>query len=251
MSNTAPLPRAPLPAPSLPADVRAALCLDFDGTLVDIAARPDAITVPAALPDRLARLHRLLDGALVIVSGRGVGDILHWLPTYPGVIIGSHGAEQGERGMALPPPDPTATHMQAAARRFAERHPGLLIEDKPHGVVMHYRAAPALRPEVDDFMATLAQAHPGMTVQPAKMAVELRPEGATKDSALARLLDQPPFAGRLPVYAGDDATDEPAMALCQRRGGLGVKVGTGDTVAQAWLADPAAVARWLDGPTFQ
>ena len=85
-----------------------------------------------------------------------------------------------------------------------------------------------------------------MALQPAKMAVELRPEGSGKDGALARLMEMPPFEGRVPVYAGDDLTDEVAMAEAQARGGFGIKIGEGDTQARHRLPDPAALADWLD-----
>ena len=95
-------------------------------------------------------------------------------------------------------------------------------------------------------MQHLADIHPGMALQPAKMAVELRPAGAGKDRALDLLMAGAPFAGRTPVYAGDDLTDEAAMAHAQARGGFGIKIGAGETVAHYRLADPAALARWLD-----
>lgn len=233
--------------PDLPAD--AALFLDFDGCLVEIADRPDTITVPPALPDRLVRLHARQGGAVALVSGRDVADLRSYLPGFPGVIAGSHGAELSLDGQRI-----EATHGSAldvaqlhrAARELAAAHPAVLIEPKPHGVSLHYRADPALRGFVEEAAATLARAHPGLTQQPAKMAVELRPEGVGKDRALARLMELPDFAGRMPVYAGDDLTDEVAIAEAQARGGIGIKIGEGETVALHRLSDPAALAAWLD-----
>ncbi|SNR55145.1 trehalose-phosphatase [Paracoccus sediminis] len=238
------------PAPGLP-DLTAdtALFLDFDGCLVDIAPRPDAVVIPDGLENRLIRLHDRLDGAVALVSGRDIADLRSWLPGFPGAIAGSHGAELSLDGKAIQTThrielDVAALH-RAAADAVADR-PAILVEPKPHGVAMHYRADPSLRPVVEAAMAQLASAHPGMVLQPAKMAVELRPGGTGKDGALDRLMSAPPFAGRVPVYAGDDLTDEAAMAHAQARGGCGIKIGAGDTVARCRLADPAALAGWLD-----
>lgn len=233
--------------PPLPAD--AALFLDFDGCLVDIAPTPDAVIVSDALADRLTRLHERLEGALALISGRNVEDLRGRFPGFPGVIAGSHGAE-----MSLKPGRIDAAHgiefdllaLHAEARELAAPHPAILVEEKPHGVALHYRADPSLQPVVEAAMEQLAAAYPGLDLQPAKMAVELRPSGVRKDDALARLMTMPPFAGRMPVYAGDDLTDEPAMAAAQDSGGFAIKIGDGDSVARHRLPDPAALSRWLD-----
>ena len=233
--------------PDLPED--AALFLDFDGCLVDIAPRPDAVRIPEALPARLARLHDRLNGALALISGRDIADLRSWLPDFPGVIAGSHGAELSLDGATIHKThdidlDMAALHDDAA--RAASAHPAILVEPKPHGVALHYRADPSLRDVVETAMRRLALDHPGMILQPAKMAVELRPAGTGKGGAVERLLAVPPFAGRRPVYAGDDLTDEEAMAVAQAQGGFGIKIGTGETLAFYRLPDPAAVGQWLD-----
>lgn len=233
--------------PILPPD--AALFLDFDGCLVDIAPRPDAVVIPSGLPARLARLHARLDGAVALVSGRSVAELQAWLPGFPGALAGSHGAELARDGRVIEATHAAVLDTEALHRRAAAAvagHPAILVERKPHGVALHYRADPALRPVVEEVMQHLADIHPGMALQPAKMAVELRPAGAGKDRALDRLMAGAPFAGRTPVYAGDDLTDEAAMAHAQARGGFGIKIGAGETAAHYRLADPAALARWLD-----
>ncbi|WP_295042522.1 trehalose-phosphatase [uncultured Paracoccus sp.] len=237
-----------LPIPVLTSNT--ALFLDFDGCLVDIAPRPDAVVVPPGLPDRLARLHDALDGAVALVSGRDVADLRGYLPDFPGAMAGSHGAELALDGGVIEQThtaDLNVSALHEAAAMAVMAHPAILVEPKPHGVALHYRADPSLRSVVEDAMRHLADAHPDMILQPAKMAMELRPAGTGKDGALDRLMAMPPFAGRVPVYAGDDLTDEVAMARAQALGGHGIKIGTGDTVARFRLADPDALARWLDG----
>ncbi|MFN3273868.1 MAG: trehalose-phosphatase [Paracoccus sp. (in: a-proteobacteria)] len=227
----------------------AALFLDFDGCLVEIAHRPDAVVVTPALTDRLLRLHDRLDGALALISGRNVADLRGHMPGFPGIVAGSHGAEFSPRPGridAAHEADFDVGALHRAARDLAAPHPAVLVEDKPHGVAMHYRSDPALRGFVEETMARLAADNPGLALQPAKMAVELRPQGVGKNDALARMMTMAPFAGRVPVYAGDDTTDEPAMAEAQAQGGFAIKIGDGPTVARHRLPDPAALALWLD-----
>lgn len=233
--------------PDLPDN--AALFLDFDGCLVEIADRPDTITVPEALPVRLVALHDRLNGALALISGRNVADLRQYLPDFPGAIAGSHGAEMALPGGQIDPVDAAALDVEELHRQtrdLAAHDDRLMVEPKPHGVVMHYRAAPEMRDWVEQTMAELSSLYPVLALQPAKMAVELRPRDAGKHRALARLMQMPGFTGRVPVYAGDDLTDEVAIAEAQQRGGFGIKIGEGETGARYRLDDPAALADWLD-----
>lgn len=218
-------------------------CLDFDGTLVGIAPTPDAIIVPPDLPARLSRLSQACGGAFAVVSGRDLATLERFLPGYDGLLVGSHGAElRGLEHDAIDFGDPGP--IQTALAAFAERI-GVLYEKKSHGGALHFRAQPEAEADVAQFVTELAAAHPDFAVQPAKMAFELRPRGASKDRALAVLAQLPVFAGRRPVFFGDDTTDEPALDWAQAQGGYGVKVGPGDSVARYRLPDPAAVHDWL------
>lgn len=232
--------------PPLTAD--RALFLDFDGTLVAIAPRPDAILVPDGLGARLAALQGWLGGALAIVSGRGVAELERYLTGFPGPLIGGHGAEAAPAAWAarLPAADhPDPGPVQAALAAKAGEAEAWLYEEKRHGGVLHYRADPALAEEAAAFATALAARHRGFAVQPAKMAVELRPSSVGKDHALRAVLAHPPFAGRAPVYAGDDTTDEPAMAAALAAGGGAIKIGTGESVAPHRLLGPDDLAEWL------
>ncbi|MEL6464703.1 MAG: trehalose-phosphatase [Pseudomonadota bacterium] len=226
----------------------AAVFLDFDGTLVDLAPTPDAIHIPDALPGLLHALSDRTVGALALVSGRAVVDLANWLPDYTGLIVGGHGAEWRRDGTLRARVDLSQDHLDVlsdAARAFAGTHPALLLEEKPTGLVLHYRAQPNLHDKVTQFTDHLSQTHDQFEAHPAKMAVEMRPRGVGKDLALADLMDMPAFAGRVPVMIGDDTTDEPALAWVQARGGVAIKVGQGDTVANHRLPDPDAVRATL------
>lgn len=219
-----------------------ALYLDFDGTLVEIAPRPDAVRVPEPLPALLERLLHDTCGAVALVSGRTLADLEHFLPDFSGALIGSHGAEmRGAEG--LPPPEGLGD-LQDEVRGIAADS-RLLAEIKARGAALHFRECPDLEDAARAAAEDLAARYPAFALQPAKMAFELKPKGATKAAALERLSAEAPFAGRRPVYLGDDATDEAAFEWVLGRDGLAVKIGEGETLAPYRLSDPSAVLHWL------
>ena len=225
----------------------AALFLDFDGTLVELAETPDAIRVPGALRPLLDRLARKLDGRLAIVSGRAIADLDLYVAT-PGICVaGSHGLElrAADGRTSAPPPVAILEEARAEISAFASGREGLLVEEKPASVALHYRRAPALEGDVANFMAALAE-RTGLAVQNGKMVAELRPPGPTKGDAVRALLAEPGFAGARPVFVGDDITDEDAFEAAAALGGAGILVGPPRASAAHWrLDDVASVSRWL------
>jgi trehalose 6-phosphate phosphatase len=225
-----------------------ALFLDFDGTLVELAEAPGAIAVPSGLAPLLDRLADRLDGRLAIVSGRAVDDLRRHLGGSAAVLSGSHGAElHYADGRSIPvsaPPGLAAA--RESIRRFAAGGDGLLVEDKPAGIALHYRLAPERAEEADAFLEALAE-RSGLALQRGKMVAELRPPGTDKGGALRRLMAEPPFAGARPVFVGDDLTDEHAFEAAAALGGEGVLVGPPRQTAARWrLDDVAAVTAWLE-----
>jgi trehalose 6-phosphate phosphatase len=235
--------RLALPPPGLPPIARTALLLDFDGTLVDIAPTPDSVVVPPDLIASLRALRRRLDGALAVVTGRPVEQVEALLRDAVPTIAGEHGgAIRHAAGEALQrtevPRPPDAWF--AAAARIAAAHPGAMLERKANGFVLHYRAAPALGPVLGEAMAALVDGSDRFVIIPARKAWELRPHGVDKGTAVEAVMRRAPFAGRIPVFIGDDVTDEDGMAAARRHGGVGLRV------ADAF-GTPADVRAWLHG----
>lgn len=226
----------------------AALFLDFDGTLVDLADSPDSIRVPARLGPLLERLRRRLDGRLAIVSGRSLADLERHVPLAGIAFSGSHGLElRFGDGTRLPLSVPIGLDdVRERVTRFAEADAGLLVEEKPAGIALHFRRAPHRAAAAAAFMAGLA-AERGWSVQPGSMVVELRPHGATKGDALRAFMTEPDFADARPVFVGDDLTDEHGFEAAAELGGAGILVGPSrPTAARYRLDSVAAVADWLD-----
>lgn len=236
----------PPPPPDLLAG--AALFLDFDGTLIELAETPDSIQVAPHLPQLLDRLWRRLGGRLAIVSGRAIADLERHVPVPNIPFSGSHGLELrlGD-GTHIPLHAPQGlADARERVRRFAGEHGGLLVEEKPAGVALHYRQAPAVERQAGDFMEHLAR-EAGLVVQRGNMVVELRPPGADKGDAVRALMGEDPFSGGRPIFLGDDLTDEHAFTAVAGLGGAGVLVGAvRETAAQYRLPSVAAVAQWLE-----
>lgn len=226
---------------------RSALFLDFDGTLVDIAPQPHAVHVPDALLQVLRGLEATLGGALAVVSGRPIEQIDGYLEPLQLPVAGVHGAERrGADGRVVFAETHPLDRVEQAARTLVARHPALLVETKRGSLALHYRNAPALESECMQAMQAAVDASPGLVLLHGKMVLEAKPRGATKGHAIEAFLREPPFAGRRPVFIGDDVTDEAGFATVQRLGGIGVKVGAGETAAAHRLPDPAALRRELE-----
>jgi trehalose 6-phosphate phosphatase len=227
----------------LPPFAASALLLDLDGTLLELAPTPDAVVVPPGLPATLRTLRDRLAGALGIVTGRPIETIDALLGDAPYAVAGEHGAAMrhapGEAVQRPPLPAPPPEWLEAA-ERLAAPHPGVLLERKARGFALHYRAAPEAGPVLRDALAAMLAGSPQFELLPAHMLWEVRPHGMDKGKALEALMARSPFAGRKPVFIGDDVTDEDAIRAARALDGAGFQV------ADAF-GSPAAVRTWLQG----
>ncbi len=224
--------------------------LDVDGTLIELAATPDAIRVDAELPALLGALHQTCAGAVALISGRALSDIdlRIGLPALPKA--GQHGLERrdavGRLWLHATPPQAKQT-IRAALAPVLERHTGLFLEDKGLTLALHYRQAPELASDLIQLVGRLvAQAGEGLVVQEGKYVVEVKPTGVDKGTAIAEYLAEPPFLGRRPVFIGDDKSDEHGFAVVNERHGISIGVGPGVLGARYRLPDVAAVRSWLN-----
>ena len=236
-------------APPAIEPARWSLFLDFDGTLVDLADRPDGVKVNPDLAELLERLELRFAGRLAIVSGRSVEQLAQFFGPFSETLAlaGSHGAEVRARGSQLVSPDAPGA-LRNAADRFAEAfrdNESILIEVKSLGVAIHYRLDPTAEVAALRLASDFASEH-ALELQQGKMMVEVRSAGHDKGSGIAALMTMQPFQNSMPLFLGDDLTDEPGFRRCAELGGAGVLVGEPrPTAAQYWLPDVAAVHQWL------
>lgn len=227
-----------------------AFFLDIDGTLVKIAQRPDRVVVDPHLLRTLTILVRVTAGATAIVSGRTIVDIDRLLAPLKLPAAGQHGAEwrarTGHAGQDSAHREALNT-IRPRLNDFAARHDDLFLEDKGNSLSLHYRGAAHKRAEAERLLQdTLATLGNGFTLHHGKQVLELRPAHCNKGRAIERFMAEPPFAGRRPVFIGDDTTDEDGFKVVNRLDGHTIKVGPGATAANWWLADTEEVLNWLD-----
>ncbi len=218
-----------------------ALFLDIDGTLIDLAPTPNSVIVPPNLPSLLRQVQNKLGGALAILSGRKLTDIDALLqPGLPcaaehGTLlrdITGHVTRTVQRPAAY-------EHWLKIFNRYAQAMPGLLVEEKEFSLVLHYRRTPEHEDELRHLAERLISESTDSVLLPAHCAFELKPRSGNKGDALATFMQTPPFAGKTPIFIGDDTTDIPAITKANTLGGHGLHVahdfGGKTEAVRAWL----------------
>ncbi|WP_252923775.1 trehalose-phosphatase [Aliihoeflea sp. 40Bstr573] len=227
---------------------RLAVFLDFDGTLADIVEHPDDVHLPVQTGAALESLARLTSGAVAIVTGRPIEQIDALVAPLVLPVAGVHG--MWRRGF-----DGTVHSTQHNADLFAEAQARLtqlhlaladtMIEIKPGSIAFHYRR----RPDLGDTIATrihdVLGELDGLDILHGKMVVEVKAGHAHKGDAIRAFMAEEPFAGRIPLFAGDDVTDEFGFAAVNEMDGVAIKIGPGHTAASWRVDDPGRLREWL------
>lgn len=224
-----------------------ALFLDLDGTLIDIAETPDVVIVPEELPGLLDRASRALGGALAIVSGRPLDDIDRLTAPVRLPAAGIHGGEirYAAQDVARVPAPAAMGPLRTRIFEKMTAIPGVLIEDKGVSIAVHFRQAARQAQAVHEgLLDVIALQADRFRVLPGKMVFEVMPRVFRKDVAITAFMDRAPFRGRVPVFVGDDRSDDDAIAEAVRRGGFGLRVGAGVDDGMDFPG-PAAVRRWI------
>lgn len=237
-------PQAPL--------LRAADCawfFDVDGTLVEIADTPDEVRIETALFILLKEVSEGCGGAIALISGRTLAEIDRLFAPLHLPAAGQHGMERRSASGAVH----HLAHAPGSIARIAEyvgnwaaSKPGILVEQKGYTLAVHFRQAPHLREEANALLQKVVDESAGeYSLLAGKMVVEIKPNGKDKGTAVLEFMDEAPFRGRIPVFIGDDVTDEHAFSVVDHLGGVTVKVGPGKSSARWRLADVAAVRAWV------
>jgi trehalose 6-phosphate phosphatase len=249
---SAPKPRVARRAPPV-LTPGCALFLDIDGTLAEDARHPDSVQIDSELTAALPRVAAQLGNALALITGRSITGVDRLFPQLRLPIAGQHGSERrdAQGTFHLHAPDPaTFALIRQLMREFAGGHVGLMLEDKGNTLALHYREAPQLAAHVHRVLRTTVETvgDGAYGLQPGKRMLEVRPGTRDKGTAIADFMREDPFAGRRPVFVGDDKADEFGFAVVDRLGGWSVKVGRGRSAARFRLRDIADVRRWLLTP---
>jgi trehalose 6-phosphate phosphatase len=225
------------------------LFLDLDGTLVDVAATPEGVSVPDDLAPLLGHVAAALDGAVGIISGRRVSDIDRLLAPLKLIAAGGHGSElrTTATGEIQEAAEPLADGLVEAANALTNLSPGIIVEPKGSSLTVHYRAAPSAGPAIEAALRRLIERGTDhLILCPGRKVFEVVPAHISKGAALERLVQHPPFRSRRPVMIGDDVSDESAIEAAIRLGGLGLKVAGEHFAKEASdFEGPAHVRAWL------
>ena len=247
--------RPPRAAP--PLDRHDALFIDVDGTLLDIAPRPELVEVPPSLPDLLRRLGGEREWALALISGRPIAELDRLFHPWRGAAGGLHGSERRRPdGSYAFGGDADADRAAAAALErlrpeitaVARQWPGVFIEDKGRTLALHYRAVPEAEAAIRDAAARVLQPDRDcLRLITGNMVVEFQPRHHDKGRVIAAFMAEAPFQGRRPVFLGDDTTDEDGFAEVNRRGGVSIRIGcqSGNTAAVFGLSSVGSAREWL------
>jgi trehalose 6-phosphate phosphatase len=204
---------------------QSALFLDFDGTLVDIAATPQLIVVPEDLPQLIEELQQVFEGRLCIVSGRPLNDIHRYLKTTEIDVLAEHGAVQSLLGSAPNQLHVWPTSWNEHLLTLDRCIPNLVIETKTTSVALHYRQQPELEPEVMRLAEVLRNHAPNeYMIVNSNMTTEIRRSGVDKGTAIDAAMKNPRYRDRKPIFIADDVTDMPGFEVVCEMSGLAINV---------------------------
>lgn len=225
-----------------------AIFLDFDGTLVDLADRPDAVRVDPATLRLLEALAARADHALAVVSGRDISVVDRMLHPLLLPVAGVHGLQRRDAAGKLHGLDFDRAELASVTQSLEEQigvESGVVIESKAGAVALHYRQRPELESCCREIAENTVRHRPDFELMHGKMVFEIRAQGSDKGDVIEAFLQEPPFRGRTPIFAGDDLTDEVGFAMINARGGLSIKIGESSTLARYRAANVRELHLWL------
>ncbi|MCC3702546.1 trehalose-phosphatase [Rouxiella badensis] len=249
MTTVAPENITDTPPPPLQEGRLYAFFFDVDGTLAALQAEPDAVSIPLIVRDRLLALSQATDGALALVSGRPIAQLDALSAPHRFPLAGVHGAERRDAESQLHRvtlSEKVVTPLQNMLQQGMSAMQGTLLEAKGMAFALHYRQAPAFEHQVLALAESAVEKFPGLQLQPGKCVVEIKPQGTDKGAAIRAFMQELPFKGRIPVFVGDDLTDEKGFLAVNAMQGISVKVGEGAGHAHYRLNDVADVYDWLE-----
>lgn len=245
-----------LPAPNIAkimtqqsqAPIGLALFLDVDGTLLEIAERPHEVNVSEQLQVLLRNLGETLDGAMALISGRSIADLDRLFRDSTYSVAGSHGLERRtQNGERIDSENSMLDNdVVSGLLALGDIDPAILVENKGRTIAIHYRQAPSQKTNLQSRIRRLIADRPDLIAMSGKMVIEVKPASSDKGSAIDAFMSETPFEGRLPVFLGDDVTDEAGFAAVRKRGGISILVGEEkETTAEYRLSTVAATHQWL------
>ena len=225
------------------------LFLDVDGTLIELTDSPLATHANPELKTLLNQVAERLGGAVALVSGRSIDYLDALFSPLRLPAAGLHGVERRKATGAVQGAGFHDSQLDAArigVKKLVIAHPGTSVEDKGRTLAVHFRMAPQCESSVRESVVALARPlGSNYHIQEGNMVLEIKPRGFSKATAIRAFMAEPPFSGRMPVFIGDDLTDQDGLQVVEEQGGISIAVG--DRVHGQYRVDsPAAVHQWLE-----
>jgi trehalose 6-phosphate phosphatase len=230
------------------------LFLDVDGTLIELTDSPLDTFADQELKTLLGHVAERMGGALALISGRSIDYLDALFSPLRLPAAGLHGVERRKASGIMHGAsfvDTQLTAARAAINALVEAQPGTSVEDKGRTIAVHFRMAPQCEAAVRQALIDIAKPlGSNYHIQEGSMVLEIKPRGFTKASAIKAFMQEPPFSGRLPVFVGDDLTDQDGFKIVEDQGGISIAVGDRvhgqfrfETVSavRAWLQEIAAL----------
>lgn len=218
------------------------LCLDFDGTLAPIGEKPETVALPECIRSLLTDLRQR--HPIAIISGRSLKDLKSRV-NLPGLVYcGNHGAEMGDNFDCAGSRHFLEEFIQVAHETFSS-FPGVQVEDKGLTASIHFRRVePVLLGEFLASFQEISRKFAGrVSVTEGRKVFEIRPPGAVGKGNAVRQLMEGVGKGRLPVYMGDDTSDEDAFRAVR---GVGISIAVGGSPeADYYLRNQGEVPEFL------
>ena len=234
--------------PALDFNQPIALFLDVDGTLLEFCNNPDDVYPGVELNLILKSLSSLLKGALALVTGRRVLEIDRIFHPLQLPVGGQHGLEHrdAEGNFKLVKNLKFPENIRSQIQCFGEIYPECAIEDKSLTMAIHYRRAPKLEEKVLKFVNKLIEGEKHFHAISGNMVIEIKPLGVDKGQSIALFMENEPFVDKLPIFIGDDVTDEDGFRYINANNGISIKVGTRTSSLAGYnLNNVNAVHDWL------
>jgi trehalose 6-phosphate phosphatase len=223
------------------------LFLDVDGTLLEIAPTPGEVHVDPGLVELLRQLERACDGALALISGRPIAELDDLFAPLFLCVAGVHGCERRDASGNWYRPtfvDATLEPVRAELEQLLQQFHGTLVEDKGCALAVHFRKAPYLEEALKVRLSSFLTRSTDYELLEGDHVIEIKPVAQNKATAIEAFMQEAPFAGRTPVFIGDDKTDLDGFAAVRRFKGQAISVGD-RVLADKTLPNPAAVREWL------
>ncbi|MFY5899474.1 trehalose-phosphatase [Acinetobacter pittii] len=232
---------------NLSLDKNYCLFLDIDGTLAPFQINPEHSFIPNATLETIKKITKL-NIPVIAVTGRDVDTASKLLHPIEVPIAGLHGLDIYFDSGNYIRPDLSSINFKKLKQditKNCEKYPELLIEDKGYSIALHYRKNPNLENNAINIMQQINLNYPQLKINRGKFVFELIPNQADKGRAIETILNHLDLPAVLPIFIGDDLTDESGFTYINQQSGITIKVGPGETQAKYRLKDIDNVADFL------